>query len=966
MSDRTLLVTTTGEPIQPACLHYSVRDLQRLETCFRKLRCMSFDNVRNGWVWHYDEEARSLEFEHSWEEVSKHGPVVLGSFYIRGAKAAELYVRSIERALMAVEFFDEHVPRTVARVNDMDVANRLFSAEERALTPETLFADAETDFRQQVVEREALWANPQQMMAEFQRQFSGEERKQLPELERIPTNFYEDGIESLKHTLILRQHLAMAHWTGNHDLTLVDLIQQSVTRQTKSGMTNLPTTSELTRINWDFGPEVPVRDFFESLDLSRPADLTEAVENFIRGMEKDEFRTWEAFIREEQGLYTMPILVDLTDEPMSFEPAIIDPVCYLDDMERCNEPWYELLRRIAPRLLIERLRTGDVLDEVFLDGWPRIAAWVVLRARGLSLPEGVRRPLDVVPAETRHRLWLQFCCEPLCGLGQAGELTLANEEEHRRIDEFLDLMHQHRDSVEFLGLTLDGLLDRCELPDRDRPIFIRMVSDRLGLSGTDDLLAPKLEPAAESLDEQEEPGEPIERLSNEEIRQAVLHPEPVVRRAAISYLTDLESGDPSIAPLFLDSIQTMEDERDRKYAWICLRELAQTEATSERILRELKPLRSGDEESDYYRDTVAQTLLAADPSFLASNQEEIFAAMSGCDPTLPEDLEARISDRKLDVDERWNTFVELVHRHRVPIDLDDFYPRREFVERVHSLIRGMGGDERPVRWVMEILPLTINDEEYSSGRELIAVSLSGVLGLTEAIPYLVAVLHDDDREMIEYAVRSLSRIDGDAVIEALDRCFAGAEECFQLQAAVILQHIPTERGIRTLQNWSRDAEDESVQCRVRQSLLELFVTSEIDRTRQWMIDTKPTCEKASGLRRALVANALIAGRDFSELDDWLATVREDLASEPLIDDSWYDDEWTDGEELDDDDVISGAPFTGPHAGRFAANPARDRDLSPMFEPRAEPVIKREQKVGRNEPCPCGSGKKYKKCCMRKR
>jgi len=22
------------------------------------------------------------------------------------------------------------------------------------------------------------------------------------------------------------------------------------------------------------------------------------------------------------------------------------------------------------------------------------------------------------------------------------------------------------------------------------------------------------------------------------------------------------------------------------------------------------------------------------------------------------------------------------------------------------------------------------------------------------------------------------------------------------------------------------------------------------------------------------------------------------------------------------------------------------------------------KVGRNEPCPCGSGKKYKKCCMR--
>jgi hypothetical protein len=25
----------------------------------------------------------------------------------------------------------------------------------------------------------------------------------------------------------------------------------------------------------------------------------------------------------------------------------------------------------------------------------------------------------------------------------------------------------------------------------------------------------------------------------------------------------------------------------------------------------------------------------------------------------------------------------------------------------------------------------------------------------------------------------------------------------------------------------------------------------------------------------------------------------------------------------------------------------------------------EQKIGRNDPCPCGSGKKYKKCCEEK-
>jgi SEC-C motif-containing protein len=27
-----------------------------------------------------------------------------------------------------------------------------------------------------------------------------------------------------------------------------------------------------------------------------------------------------------------------------------------------------------------------------------------------------------------------------------------------------------------------------------------------------------------------------------------------------------------------------------------------------------------------------------------------------------------------------------------------------------------------------------------------------------------------------------------------------------------------------------------------------------------------------------------------------------------------------------------------------------------------PPVKHGPKIGRNDPCPCGSGKKYKKCC----
>lgn len=42
-----------------------------------------------------------------------------------------------------------------------------------------------------------------------------------------------------------------------------------------------------------------------------------------------------------------------------------------------------------------------------------------------------------------------------------------------------------------------------------------------------------------------------------------------------------------------------------------------------------------------------------------------------------------------------------------------------------------------------------------------------------------------------------------------------------------------------------------------------------------------------------------------------------------------------------------------------------REYEEEQERAATPVVNQEPKVGRNDPCPCGSGKKYKQCCLRK-
>ena len=67
-----------------------------------------------------------------------------------------------------------------------------------------------------------------------------------------------------------------------------------------------------------------------------------------------------------------------------------------------------------------------------------------------------------------------------------------------------------------------------------------------------------------------------------------------------------------------------------------------------------------------------------------------------------------------------------------------------------------------------------------------------------------------------------------------------------------------------------------------------------------------------------------------------------------------------------------AKTTGPDAAggkgfdRFSAPaspaPSLEASESPEIPKVAVPVVRDQPKVGRNDPCPCGSGKKYKKCC----
>ncbi len=50
---------------------------------------------------------------------------------------------------------------------------------------------------------------------------------------------------------------------------------------------------------------------------------------------------------------------------------------------------------------------------------------------------------------------------------------------------------------------------------------------------------------------------------------------------------------------------------------------------------------------------------------------------------------------------------------------------------------------------------------------------------------------------------------------------------------------------------------------------------------------------------------------------------------------------------------------------FVRKPLKNLKMGPVERKKIVTFIRKEAKVGRNDPCPCGSGKKYKSCCINK-
>jgi hypothetical protein len=210
-NERLLQATLTGEAVQPIRLYYQIVDKKRLIDKFKQLRCMDFDSVNDRWVWFYAYESKALKFITPYSSIPKEvHPIVIGSFFLRNDDELFLDLRSFERAIEAIPFFDKYVGRSAAQITHAAVVNRLFEAKEQFAPNLDIFFRSE-----KIAERQPG-------------------KRNTPEIEKFPVHFYEDGMNSVKAVLNIRQLMAFEHWKGNAECTLFDVIKTAISGKTAS------------------------------------------------------------------------------------------------------------------------------------------------------------------------------------------------------------------------------------------------------------------------------------------------------------------------------------------------------------------------------------------------------------------------------------------------------------------------------------------------------------------------------------------------------------------------------------------------------------------------------------------------------------------------------------------------------------------------------------------------------------
>jgi hypothetical protein len=428
------------------------------------------------------------------------------------------------------------------------------------------------------------------------------------------------------------------------------------------------------------------------------------------------------------------------------------------------------------------------------------------------------------------------------------------------------------------------------------------------------------------------------RLPESKIRDAIVHPERSVRGETLRYFADCYSRDSEAMPMAIRAIE-MYGRSDAFFDLHDLAQLAQTEATVEWAIKALDRDQDGAHDRDRFFPALSLVLCSADTRLVEPRAAEILQAQ-GFSKDSHEDFQERLRLASWDADQCWHE-LQRVSAQAVGESFDvDF----DYADRLVEVLARKG--EKYVDRILDLLAKEVEDIENDpiSCLQIFLVVLAGEMRLERAVSSVVKKLHECDDAISEDCVEALGKIGTDAAATAVAEGWLDAAWDYRLYAASALERIHSDTTVRQCLELMPQEKDLLIRTELADALLTQFADESIEPVRA-MVDKRAYDATHSDLMRRLVAISTVVGVSFPEYPIWKRQAEERLA--------------------DQERRIKEMSAPLRSSAKTAPRPKASREQDDVDERKPTPYLRTEKQVGRNDPCPCGSGKKFKKCCMSK-
>ncbi|WP_462411682.1 YecA family protein [Neobacillus sp. Marseille-QA0830] len=206
------------------------------------------------------------------------------------------------------------------------------------------------------------------------------------------------------------------------------------------------------------------------------------------------------------------------------------------------------------------------------------------------------------------------------------------------------------------------------------------------------------------------------------------------------------------------------------------------------------------------------------------------------------------------------------------------------------------------------------EEQWFSYEGILSVYMIGLMKLEKYIPMLASLLNRDEDVLLEEVADVLIQFQSDVVVKEVAPYLNQSESI--IYASSVVENIKTDFAVEALREAYRSTEELDEQDMLIEALCHQFSKEALPEISAHM--DKEYFTNLVDIEQVVYSYYSIIGEKHPDMEFWRQAALEQ--------------EMEFKEESEQGGLLHNFP------------------------------VKNENKIGRNDPCPCGSGKKYKKCC----